>query len=132
LRPHDKDLRQYWDEIRPGLEEIKATWPQANTWRPEDVYAEVVNGNAVLYRTEDGFAVCTLQPDKFTGTSDLFIWIAYSYAPNGSGMLQKYWPSFIEVAADLGCRGIQTGSAHPALESWSGMHKLYTTYRYEL
>lgn len=106
--------------------------PKACTWRPEDVYAEVVNGDAVLYRTEDGFAVCTLETDRFTGASDLLIWIAYSYKPEGSGMLQKYLPSFIEVAARLGCKGIQTQSLHPALESWNAMDKLYITYRYEL
>ena len=126
------DIRQYWDEVRPGLEAIKAEMPKACTWRPEDVYAEVVNGDAVLYRTEDGFAVCTLQPDKYAGTSDLLIWIAYSYQPEGSGMLQKYWPSFIEVAARLGCRGIQTQSLHPALDSWGVMDKMYTTYRFPL
>ena len=126
------DIRQCWDEVRPGLEEIKAQWPKASTWRPEDVYAEVVNGNAVLYRTEDGFAVCTIEPDKWTGTSDLFIWIAYSPADKRGGMLQKYWLSFIEVAEHLGCRGIQTGSLHPALESWGVMDKTHTIYRYEL
>jgi hypothetical protein len=47
-------------------------------------------------------------------------------------MLTKYWLSFIEVAAHLGCKGIQTGSLHPALESWGGMEKLHTLYRYEL
>ena len=126
------DIRQCWDEIRPGLEEIRTQMPKACPWRLEDVYAEVVNGDAVLYRTEDGFAICSLQPDKYTGTRDLLIWIAYSYKPEGSGMLQKYLPSFIEVAEHLGCKGIQTGSLHPALESWGVMDKLYTTYRYEL
>lgn len=126
------DIRQYWDEVRPGLERIKAQMPKACSWRPEDIYAACVNGDAVLYRTEDGFAVCTLETDQYSGTSDLLIWIACSYHPEGRGMLKKYWPSFIEVAAHLGCRGIQTQTLHPALDSWGGMDKLYTTYRYKL
>jgi hypothetical protein len=126
------DIRQCWDEVRPGLEAIKTNMAKACTWRVEDVYAACVNNDAVLYRTEDGFAVCTLEPDRFTGDTDLLIWIAYSYKPESSGTLTKYWPSFIEVAARLGCRGIQTQSLHPALDSWGVMDKLYTTYRYEL
>jgi hypothetical protein len=126
------DIRQCWDEVRPGLEEIKARWPEANTWRPEDVYAAVVNGDAVLYRTEDGFAVCTIEVDQYTGTKDLFIWIAHAPEEKRGGMLQKQWPSFIEVAERLGCKGIQTGSLHPALESWGVMTKMHIIYRYEL
>jgi len=126
------DIRIVWDRVLPGLTEIKARWPKSNTWRPEDVYAEVVNGNAVLYLTEDGFAVCTIDIDRWTGISDLFIWIAYSPPDKNGGMLKKYWPSFIETAERLGCKGIQTGSLHPALDSWNGMERLYVTYRYEI
>ena len=125
-------IRECWDEIRPGLESIKDRWPSSNTWRCEDVYAEVISGNAVLYRTEDGFAICTIETDRWTDQTDLFIWIAYSPADRGGGMLKRYWPSFIEVAKHLGCRGIQTGSLHPALDSWNVMERLYTTYRYEI
>ena len=124
------NIRECWDRVRPGLEEIKSCWPASNTWRPEDVYAEVVGGDAVLYMTEDGFAICTIDTDRWTGTSDLFIWIAYAHEPGG--MLKKYWPSFIEVAKHLGCVGIQTGSLNPALSSWNVMEALYTTYRYEI
>jgi hypothetical protein len=126
------DIRQYWDEVRPGLEAIKTNMAKACSWRPEDIYAACVNGDAVLYRTEDGFAVCTLEPDQYTGTSDLLIWIAYSYKPESNGMLKKYWPSFIEVAKHLGCRGIQTQSLHPAFFNDTATTEIYTTYRYEL
>ncbi len=125
-------IRDEWDKIRPGLEEIKERWPNSNTWRPEDVYAAVVNDDAVLYKTEDGFAICTLDTDRWTGDKDLFIWIAYSYLPGNNGMLQKYWPSFIEEAKRLGCKGIKTGSLHPALDSWNVMERIYTTYRYAI
>ena len=132
IKLEPQDIRQFWDEVKPGLEEIKKCWPESNTWRLEDIYAEVVNGDAVLYRTEDGFAICTLETDKWTGNSDLFIWIAYSPKDKVGGMLKKYWPSFIEEAKRLGCKGIQTGSLHPALDSWDVMKPLYITYRYEI
>ena len=130
IKLEPSDIREHWDTVRAGLIVIKEAWPESNTWRPEDVYAEVVNNDAVLYMTEDGFAICALETDRWTNTSDLFIWIAYS--PNPGGMLRKYWPSFIDIAKHLGCKGIQTGSLHPALESWAVMKRLYTTYRYEL
>lgn len=126
------NIRDVWDEVRLGLEAIKNEWPESNTWRPEDVYAEVLNADAVLYMTEDGFAICTLETDRWTGDSDLFIWIAYSPPDKAGGMLKKYWPSFIEVAKHLGCKGVQTGSLHPALDSWNVMQRLHTTYRYEI
>jgi len=126
------NIREVWDEVRPGLERIKAEWPESNTWRVEDVYAEVVNENAVLYRTEDGFAVCTLETDRWTGVTDLFIWIAYSYDDKRGGILKKYWPSFIKSAKHSGCRGIQTGSLHPALAAFDAHKPLPTTYRYEI
>lgn len=126
------NIREVWDDIRPGLEAIKDMWPASNTWRPEDVYAEVVNGNAILYVTEDGFAVCAIETDRWTEVKDLFIWIAYSYHDKPMGLLNKYWPSFIEVAGRLGCAGIQYGSLNLALDSLDGMDKLHTTYRYEI
>ena len=132
IKLEPQDIRQFWDEVSPGLKEIKERWPTSNTWRLEDVYAEVVNGDAVLYRTADGFAICALETDRWTGNSDLFIWIAYSYAEGQNGMLTKYWPSFIEEAKRLGCKGIQTGSLHPALDSWNVMERLYITYRHEI
>ena len=126
------NIREVWDTVRPGLEEIKARWPESNTWRVEDIYAEVVNENAVLYMTEDGFAVCALETDRWTGAKDLFIWIAYSPNDKRGGILKKYWPSFIEVAKHLGCDGIQTGSLHPALAAFAELKPLHTTYRYEI
>jgi len=126
------DIRAVWDEVRPGLEAIKAEWPDSNTWRPEDVYAMVVNNEAILYQTEDGFAVCTIDIDRWTGRRDLFIWLAYSPEAKRGGILKKYWPSFIEVAERLECAGIQTGSLSPALAAFAEMDPLYTTYRYEI
>jgi len=124
-------IRDEWDEIRPGLEEIKARWPKSNTWSLQDVYDTVVNEEAVLYKSEDGFAICALETDRWTGESDFFIWIVYSFGKE-NGMLRKYWPSFIEVAKHLGCKGVQMGSCRPGFDSWNGMERINSTYRYEI
>lgn len=126
------NIQDVWDTVTPGLLEIKTEWPESNTWSMIDVYNAVRTGEAVLYLTDDGFVICTLETDRWTEDSDLFIWIAYCPPAKRGGMLKKYWPSFIEVAKHLGCKGIQTGSLHPALASFLGMEPLYTTYRHEI
>jgi hypothetical protein len=129
IKLEPRNIREVWDEVKPGLEEIKRTWPEGTSWRVEDVYAAVLAEEAVLYTSEDGFAVCTLDTDKYTGESDLYIWIAYSYEDKRGGMLSKYLPSFIEVAKHLGCKGVTTVSNHPALVTHPDLESVYTTYR---
>jgi len=109
-----QDIRKHWDEIKPGLEEIKAEYPALSTWRVEDIYAAVLAEQAVLYIVEEGFAICTMDVDEYSGETDLYIWIAYTWTKNGS-MIKKYLPSFIAVAKHLGCKGVTTASNHPAL-----------------
>jgi hypothetical protein len=120
------DIREVWDKIKPGLEEIKAEWPVQNTWRVEDVYAAVIAEQAVLYDTEDGFAICNLRVDQYSGATDLLIWIAYAYDNKRGGILKKYLPSFIEVAKHLGCGRVVTLSRHPALAKV--LEPVYTMY----
>jgi hypothetical protein len=130
-----------WDKIKPGLEAIKAEWPEVSTWRVEDVYAAVLAEQAVIYDTEDGFAICNIRTDPYTGQTDLLIWIAYAYENKRGGVMQKYLPSFIEVAKDLGpsfievakdlgCSRVVTLSNHPALASI--LEPVYTLYGVEV
>jgi hypothetical protein len=132
IKLEPSNIREVWEQIRPGLEEIKATWPALSTWRVEDVYAAVIMEQAVLYAVDDGFAVCTLDTDQYTGKTDLCIWIAYAYNKH-SGTLNKYLPSFIAVAKDLGCEGVSTLSNHPALSTlFDDEHRVYTKYRVDI
>ena len=123
-----RNIRELWDVIKPGLEAIKAKWPELSTWRVEDVYAAVIAERAVLYANEDGFAVCSIDTDEYSGRKDLFIWIAYAYEP-GNNLMQKYLQSFIEVARRLGCKGVITDSCHPALTKIKALKPMYTQYR---
>lgn len=129
LKLEPRDLREVWDTIKPGLEAVKQAWPELSTWRVEDVYAAVLQEQAVVYTTEDGFAVCMLETDEYSQRSDLFIWIAYSYENGPGGLMKKYLPSFIEVARSLGCRGVSTASNHPALAKIADLKPVYTQYR---
>jgi hypothetical protein len=105
-----------WKAILPYLVDIQTMWPQLNNWTIEEVYDKLLKGDAVLYYVpEDGFAICTPEYDDIAGETDLFIWIAFSFADRGAGMIQKYLPSFIEIAGKLGYAGVSTVSLHPAL-----------------
>ena len=128
-----RNLQEVWDTIKPYLEEMKAgPDPALSTWRVEDVYAAVLQERAVIYTTDDGFAICMVDTDEFSLKSDLFIWIAYAYQPKRGNILAKYLPSFIEVAKDLGYSGVSTVSNHPALAKMTGMTPIYTRYRVEV
>ena len=123
-----RNIRELWDVIKPGLEAVKAQWPELSTWRVEDIYAAVIAERAVLYANEDGFAVCSIDTDQYSNEADLFIWVAYAYEP-GNNLMQKYLQSFIEVAKRLGCRGVITESCHPALAKMEALEPVYTRYR---
>ena len=126
------NIREVWDTIKPGLEELKAEWPMLGSWRVEDVYAAVLAEQAVLYAVEEGFAICTLDTDKYNGETDLYIWIAYAYEGNRGGILKKYLPSFIEAAKSFGCSGVTTASNHPALAQIEELEPMFTQYRVKL
>jgi len=128
IKLEPQPLREVWDRIKPGLEDIKALWPELSTWLVEDVYASLKAEESVVYVTEDGFAVCRDTTDQYSGTIDLFIWIAYSFKPGGN-MIEKYLPSFIEVARSLGYRAVVTQSNHPALAKIDALEASYTEYR---
>jgi len=128
LKLEPSSLTEVWDTIKPCLETMKLDWPELGTWRVEDVYASIKAGESVVYVTEDGFAVCRPTIDEYNGEGELFIWIAYSFKPGGN-MIQKYLPSFIEVARHLGYKAVTTKSNHPALAKVPQLEVSYTEYR---
>ena len=132
IKLEPKPLREVWDGIKPCLEEMKRDWPELGTWRVEDVYAAVLNEEAIIYTTEDGFAICTRETDEFSLRSDLCIWIAYAYEPSRGGILEKYLMSFIAAAKSLGYSGVTTKSNHPAVAKMAGLEAVYTHYRVEV
>ena len=106
-----------WKAILPYLMDIQAMWPELNNWTIEEVYEKLVAGDALLfYVPEDGFAICAPEYDDIAGETDLFIWIAFSFAERGAGMIRKYLPSFVEIAKELDFAGVSTVSLHPALD----------------
>ena len=69
------NIREEWDSIKPALEKMRDKC--GYQWRPEDIYADCVSGNAFLYTCNHGFVVFNLVFNEFTCTKELNIWIAH-------------------------------------------------------
>src|SRR5215831_7413634 len=79
LRP--EAISVVWQNIKPGIEEIKRKTPTA-TWMIEDVYHQLRAGHCalclILYEgVIVGFFVTEDQIDRFTSARKLFIWLAW-------------------------------------------------------
>lgn len=96
--PTVADIRAEWVWVKTGVERIL----EANkhlTYRPEDVYAACVSGEAVLWVTEEGFAVTTTEVDEFTNAKTLLIWIAWAKR-KGQKVGHVHTDFFLEIAKE--------------------------------
>jgi hypothetical protein len=96
------DIREEWDWVRVGVEEILAEQPQL-TYRAEDVYAACVNNNALLWVTEqsDGFVVSTQETDSHTGDRTFLVWVAWTKV-RGQNCVVKHYNFFADIARENG------------------------------
>lgn len=117
--------------MRPVIEKIIEENPDGVTFWPEDVYAAVVNNEAVLYANDDGFAVCTIETDQWSGEKDFLVWLAAKW-PGGRDIVRQYLPDFADTARQLGCRGIIVQSNHPVFRDNPDWTADYTVYRHKL
>ena len=79
-KPLLANVRQEWDWVKQGIDEILAEQPQL-TFRPEDVYAAVLNGEALLWVAPEGFVVTTVEVDEFTGAKTFLLWLGMGQEP---------------------------------------------------
>ena len=92
-----RDIREVWPGVRAGLD---AVLEHGGDWRPEDVYAACVNGDAHLWMSDEGaFCVLQLQTNPFTRELELFIWAAWT---PGHGPLPAYFLQVREIAREAG------------------------------
>ena len=93
------DIRKEWDWVKVGVKEILIDQPQL-TYRPEDVYAECVNGNATLFVLGKNFAITTVYLDKYTDDKIFLGWLTWGKNIQNA---HKYVHFFEKVARDCGC-----------------------------
>lgn len=110
------DIRDEWYWIKPALEELKEQIPSL-TWRVEDVYAECLYGNALLYTAAEGFVIINVMTDQYTKERTLFFWIAWAKGVGGSNVI-NYLPFFEDVGKQLECSSLETWTPVNELEPY--------------
>jgi hypothetical protein len=92
------DVRERWDDIKPGLEIIKQRY--GVDWRPEDVYHVCLDKETtVLMSDEDkGFIILQDWRNPYNLRKELIIWIAFT----GCEARRKYLPDILNQARQNG------------------------------
>ena len=103
--PKVASIRNEWDWVKPGIEEILNESPQF-AYRPEDVYADCINGKAQLWVTEEGFVVTTAEYDSTREETYCFVWLAWAKV-KGNNVALKHEQFFIDQAMNAGYDGIK-------------------------
>ncbi|TQV82865.1 hypothetical protein [Aliikangiella coralliicola] len=77
-------------------------------WKPEDVFAECVNGKAELFENKQGFIILKVNTNRFNLHKTLFIWILHSYqASNNVLAEERYFEWLKALAKDVNAKSIQ-------------------------
>lgn len=93
------ELKNYWPEIKYGLEEVLKKTPTA-TWIPEDVYAELLYKRSVCVlgmHNEDLQGFFVAKPHD----NGLFVWAVYS-----EGSLDEGVKHLVDYAKAVECKNI--------------------------
>jgi hypothetical protein len=133
VEPVIGDIRQDWDRVRLGVEAILQANPKLS-FRPEDVYAEVVAGHAIYWKAPEGFVVTSIEVDGFTSEKTFYIWLAWSERRGQKNVL-KYQDFFKRVAHEVGTVALEVRTTVPdmkALLTTTGWYIEDVVYRYRL
>lgn len=117
------DVRDVWDDIRPGLEYTKSK--VGAPWRPEDVYSACVAGVAYVYTGETGFVVAQPKTNPFNGKPELLIWIAFA---KGDGNIERFQEAVDELAKDNDFTKLTMWTNRPGFEKVPGWTQVAAVY----
>lgn len=117
-------IRDVWLRIRPALEALSAH-PDV-TWRPEDVYAACLYGDASLWCEGDSFAVLRCVVDEFSGRRILWVWVAC-----GDG-LNDQLPRLDAYARERGYAEIRMSSSRPGWHRMPGWSHVESSFKREV
>lgn len=110
------DIRDEWDWVQPALVELKEQIPSL-TWRPEDVYAECLYGQALLHVASEGFVITNVITDQYTKERTLHFWICWAKELGGHNVI-NYLPFFENVAQQLECKRLEVWTPVDELEKY--------------
>jgi hypothetical protein len=114
--PTYANVRDEWDWVKQGVEEILAEQPQL-TFRAEDVYAACLNEQAHLWVAAEGFVITTSEVEDFSGHKTFLLWLAWA-KDRGQSCAIKYLPFFAQIAKENGFKNIETRTPVSALEKY--------------
>jgi hypothetical protein len=119
------NIREVWPSVKRGLEVIQRRCPEVR-WRPEDIYAACVNGDAILCFEDENFIVLKEFIDPFSLARVLWVWVAYG---TGINAMQE---RLDEYAREQGYDEIRLTSSRKGWASVKGWEFIEATYRREL
>lgn len=127
-KPIQTNIRAVWDQVRPTLADF-ASWPCVD-WRPEDIYAECVNGESALFMTPEGaFAVLRPFKNQYTLTQELEVRVCYVPHPHGR---DEHMQFLIDEARAIGATRLVFHSPRTGFERDPRWTKLDSRYVHEI
>lgn len=127
------DIRKVWDNVKPGLEVVKAlTDPD---WRLEDMYSAVLSKRAFIFMPDEDareFVILTQNVSVYSGEAYLIVIAAYS---ESGCAVAKYQEEIDDIARESGCKSIEFVSPRKGWERHAiqnGYAVKHVTYRREL
>lgn len=96
-----EDFRATWRSIRPRLEELAIDHEE--TWIAEDVFHEILTGNASLWATADLDGFVVLQVLTTPHSRDLHVWIASNET---LAKAPDFWQQLRDIGSKAECRRI--------------------------
>jgi hypothetical protein len=119
---HFENIRKVWFDVRLGLLSLKAKCPNLR-WNIEDVYAECVNGTALLWHEDGRFVIFKSYVDELTLAKVLWVWVAC-----GKGLLEQQ-ARLDDFAREEGYDEIRLTSPRlgwTGIEGWQFMDATYS------
>lgn len=110
------DIKLEWGWVKPQIEDILKE-QSSLTYRPEDVYARCVSGDAILMiAKKTKFAVVEIITDNYTYEKTLNIWLAWVSPEHRTGSdTVSYISHFETMARDFGCSYLECSTSKPSL-----------------
>lgn len=95
------DVRAVWPSVRDRVSAIAAATGEG--WVVEDVFHEIIVGNAFLWATEDLGCFVVLQIDQRPYQRSLFVWIA---SEETEARAADYVPQIQDIGRENGCQRV--------------------------
>ena len=114
------DVRQVWEQVRPGLDEIKGkTNPD---WRPEDLYAACLGKRAHIFMPDaDATDFVLLAQNNCLYSGNAYLVVIAAYSKEGDAV-ETFQSEIDDIARESGCSWIDFFSPRIGWERHARRH----------